>query len=331
MHLQLPTFTLRLCCILALLPVGPLFSQSSPSDALPLHRSTSSPFAGPFNASRFSTSVSVQNDPGTGNGNWIGGYGLPGTDASVKAIAYHNGNVYVGGEFARIMGLPFGGIVLWDGRAWHPLGDRADNGVDGFVNAIAVDGDKVYVGGQFRNAGGKPARNIAVWNRTTKTWSALGEGIGGINASSVGALVVRDGVLYVGGRFVVAGTTVAVNIAQWDGTRWRRVGNGVNDYVRTLAVDDRHLYAGGEFTVAGDVRTSKLARFDLDAREWSGMDTRFEATDVITSIVTDEEYVYIGGRFDRVAERAMNNIARWKKSSGAWSDLKLGETNLRKD
>ena len=265
------------------------------------------------------------------NDNWQGSFGLAGTEGFVKATAWSGTDLYVGGEFRSIGGKPVNGIARWDGTRWNVMGDADGFGVDGDIYAIAVDGDDVYVGGTFRRAGNIAARNIAVWNRSTNRWRALGKGIGGVRASAVLALAVDDGVLFAGGRFVVAGTTVSVNIAQWNGTDWKRVGTGINRMVRTLGIDDGYLYAGGDFSIVGDQPISKLARFDIAARTWSGVNAEdLDPDETITAVAFDDEYVYVAGRFDIISGVLANNVARYHKGSGEWSDLLGGIQNVRK-
>jgi hypothetical protein len=69
--------------------------------------------------------------------------------------------------------------------------------------------------------------------------------------ANVYALAVSGSDLYAGGDFMMAGGNWANHIAKWDGSRWRRLGSGLNSPVRALAVSGSVLYAGGYFTTAG--------------------------------------------------------------------------------
>ena len=273
----------------------------------------------------------VDSVPYGSNENWQGSFGLAGTEGVVRATASAGNDLYAGGEFQSIGGKAVNGIARWDGTRWNVMGDASGFGVDGTIYAIAVDGDDVYVGGEFRRAGDVAARNIAVWNRTTNRWRPLGKGIGGLVGSAVLALAAHDGIVYAGGRFVVAGTTVSVNIAQWNGADWKRVGTGINRTVRALGVDGGHLYAGGDFTVVGDRPIGKLARYDIAARTWSDVNADdLDPDETVAALAFDDEYVYVAGRFDIISGVLVNNVARYRKSSGEWSDLLGGIQNVRK-
>ena len=265
------------------------------------------------------------------NEKWRGGFGMPGPESVVLTMANGDDDVYIGGLFSSISGLPFNGVARWDGRTYNPLGEGYWAGVDGVVYALLVDGDDVYVGGQFSMAGGTKMRNIGVYNRRTNRWSPLGEGIGGIRGSSVLCMEMIDGQLYVGGRFVVCGTTVAVNIARWDGTRWHRVGTGANNHVNTLVAHDGKLYAGGDFTIAGDVPVGKVAWFDPETDAWHDLGAGIENSyQTVMAMEVDDDYVYIGGRFDSVAGMRVNHVARWNKGTKTWSPLANGVLNHNK-
>ena len=73
--------------------------------------------------------------------------------------------------------------------------------------------------------------------------------------------------LIAGGSFGTAGGTPAHNIAQWDGTSWSALGQGVNGKVNALTIYKGNLIAGGEFTLAGGVSANYIAQWDGTA--WS--------------------------------------------------------------
>lgn len=260
--------------------------------------------------------------PQHSNLNWDEGFGLPGTNREIHAMEWADGILYAAGDFSAIAGSYVNHIARWDGARWAPLGTEFVNGVDGLVRAIAVDGDNVYVGGDFKGAAGQLARNIAVWNKSTNTWSSLGGGVGGFTASTVNAIAVHDGSLYVAGRFLAAGSVVAANIARWDGTRWHRVGAGVNNDISALHIEGDYLYVAGDFTIAGSTRTRSIARYNLQTGVWE--DAGAVITGTVASITSDDQYLYIGGAFIQLNGIEVNNIARMNKNTGEWSGLDRG-------
>jgi hypothetical protein len=80
-----------------------------------------------------------------------------------------NGDLYIGGSFDSVNGVPARNIAYWDGNVWHALGD----GVIRQVSALAFDpGGELYAVGFLTEAGGLPVHNAARWDG--ETWHALG-------------------------------------------------------------------------------------------------------------------------------------------------------------
>src|SRR5438093_3680349 len=96
----------------------------------------------------------------------VGGPGFG--QRGVRTILVQGANVYVGGGFTQIAGVPANNIAKWDGTNWSALG----GGLDGVVSALAAHGGDLYVGGSFESAGGIAATNVARWNGSG--WSAVG-------------------------------------------------------------------------------------------------------------------------------------------------------------
>jgi trimeric autotransporter adhesin len=83
------------------------------------------------------------------------GYGMP----SVEKILFHNGQLYVGGNFynvhdgaAQLKNADF--IARWDGSRWQGLnGSGSDRSpLNDIVHTMLVSGDDLYVGGDFFDA-----------------------------------------------------------------------------------------------------------------------------------------------------------------------------------
>ena len=124
--------------------------------------------------------------------------------------------VVVGGSFDRAMHLVTNGVVAVDpaNGAWTPMGMGVNVGMseNGTVNAIAAGPDgSLYVAGWFASVGGVPAANIAKWNEATKTWSALGSGLG---SRALAVHVMPDGDVIAGGEFQHAGGQPASRVAR---------------------------------------------------------------------------------------------------------------------
>jgi len=195
------------------------------------------------------------------------------SNGSVNAIrGDSNGNIYIGGSFTAISGLPIKYMAKFDGKQWSKVGDE----FDGVVNALTIDSNNsVYAAGNFTKIGNLTVNSIAKWNGSN--WSALDggltDGYGGTpNAATVKVLALDDqNRLYVGGTFESAGSVGRVNhLARWTGEAWEKFNYGLgstvttsgdgnsylNGYVNQIIIKDnsdpsatdKDIYIGGSFT-----------------------------------------------------------------------------------
>ncbi|MCA8952343.1 MAG: hypothetical protein KDE27_22730 [Planctomycetes bacterium] len=170
------------------------------------------------------------------------------------ALVSDGQDLYVGGSFDRIGNVPASHVARWDGSAWHALGTGINNYGFGFVRALALHQGVLYVGGGFGQAGGVAADNIAAWDGTN--WSQVGAGVQGtIYGAIVWDLDVFNGELYVGGSFLLSGSTTLQRVARWDDTALQPIG-GVSvaetnpPSVISMTTWNGRLYCGGEFHFA---------------------------------------------------------------------------------
>src|SRR5437867_3337594 len=78
----------------------------------------------------------------------------------VKALAVLGTNLYAGGYFSAMGGVPAFYIARWNGSTWSAVG----SGTDDIVHTLTVFDGKLYAGGSFLYAGGTLARYVARWN-----------------------------------------------------------------------------------------------------------------------------------------------------------------------
>jgi trimeric autotransporter adhesin len=145
-------------------------------------------------------------------------------------------------------------VARWDGQAVQLIGEtipalQAD--------ALAVSGQQVYLAGEWPTN-----HKAAVFRWNGSQWSQ----ISGLLKEDTGvtSMAVMNNKLYVGGVFDSIGGVRANNIAQWDGSRWRSLGSGVQDgdYGYTLIWDmlssGGKLYLGGNFNSVDGKASGKI-------------------------------------------------------------------------
>ncbi len=280
---------------------------------------------GSFNATGFTMQYGKNGEPifvpaqteqrtsGCGDG-WQDGFGLPGANGTVRAIAVNGADIYMAGDFTLLGDIAANRIVKWNGTTWSTLG----TGLNGNVHALAVSGSNVYAGGEFTEAGGATALRVARWNGTT--WSALGAGI---NNGTVLALAASGSNVYVGGNFTNGGGSGADYVVRWNGTTWNAMNFGLDNVVRVLVVDGTSVYAGGDFGIGDFGITNGVARWTGSSWSNLGDGVMFGATPgKVYAIAINGSDVYVGGNFNLAGSISTNNIARF--NSGNWFALGSG-------
>jgi trimeric autotransporter adhesin len=150
-------------------------------------------------------------------------------------------------------------------------------------------------------------------------------------ADSPTVIAVRGEEVYIGGTFdgEMAGMPAAtyVRVAHWDGTSWRRMGDGVDAAVYAIALVGDDVYVGGEFTTVagGTVEASRLARWDGTA--WSPVaggvsESQSMSPLAVRALASDGTKLYVAGTFESVGTGdgaiAANGFAALDLRTGAW-------------
>jgi hypothetical protein len=181
----------------------------------------------------------------------------------------HNGELVVGGTFARAGGVSANAIAKWNGSSWSTVGD-AQGRIIGTVHALDVWRNRLYIaGGFFFDAPGSPITNIA--QLFGSSWSAVGQGI---PTGTVYCLQAHGSSLAAGGSFTGIGQGVPGSLGLWDGNEWSAPEGGVGGgaaqvtggtgsaaAVCELLSRSGELVLGGTFTAAGAVSVGSIARW----------------------------------------------------------------------
>lgn len=135
----------------------------------------------------------------------------PNEFGTVTALVIYDGELYAAYN-------PYG-LFRWDGTEWHQIAEfsRFSQGIPS-VHSLHVNGDELYVGGDFTHVNGQRAWGVARWNG--EGWSGLGSGIWNSGSTTIlegiaYAIAGSSEGLWIGGKFIRAGNTPAMNIALW--------------------------------------------------------------------------------------------------------------------
>jgi len=129
------------------------------------------------------------------------------------------------------------------------------------------------------------------------------------------------------------------NIAVWNGTSWKGLGNGTNGLIRTSYVDTCfNMYIGGDFSTAGGVNTGPIARWSIPLRRWEGFshNITWAKNSSIRSITVDcfntpseiskcSCNVWMAGNFEIVLSDGQDkaiNLAMYQVHTDTWFSLR---------
>ena len=229
--------------------------------------------------------------------------------------------LYIGGWFTEVDGLPIEYLAKWDGSTWSAV----DTGPGWRVIDLEVyddgtgSGPALFVGGADSTppAGTPLERGLARWDGTT--WSSL-PGHSLFSTRDMTTLDLGSGErLYVSG-YLDFGAGSAYRIANWDGTSWELTPGAGSQGIQTmLGYDDGSgpaLYVGGNFTTFDGLVANGIARWD--GTTWtalgSGLMKSGEAP-VISDLVGYDDgsgpELFAVGRFDTAGSSPASNVASW--------------------
>jgi hypothetical protein len=163
------------------------------------------------------------------------------------------------------------------------------------------------------------------WSEVSKngTYGTVALGEAGVRFSQYGsaAAIEFNGELYVGSSYPWFGGEDMRYIARWNGSKWNRVGSGLNGRVSSFHIYNSELYVVGGFTEAGGKSASTIAKWN--GSSWSAVGGGFGASALNTISIDQSGTIYVGGAF--TAGSGMNYVARWNGS--AWSAIGNGLTH----
>jgi hypothetical protein len=206
-----------------------------------------------------------------------GGVGTGALTQAAWALAVSGGNLYVGGIFINVAGIPEADYVaMWNASSWSALGSNGtgNGAINAYVTSLAVSVSDLYVGGWFTDAAGiSSADHVAKWNEST--WEPLGSngaGNGALANSAIAVAVYGTNVYVYGVSGNIAGIAEADYVALWNGSAWYALGsNGAGNGalfnptgIGALAISSTDLYVGGSFSnVAGIAAADYAADWGL--------------------------------------------------------------------
>ena len=145
----------------------------------------------------------------SGVSRWNGSEWLPlgpSANGRVSSLAVLDKQLFVGGSFDSIGGVPAACVARWDGSRWSAMGGGVGlSWGPANVFALSVHSGQLFAGGSFNSADGSPVGNVAIWGGTA--WQPAGSGL----LNGVSTFATQRDTLFAGGGNA---------IARWNGQDW---------------------------------------------------------------------------------------------------------------
>jgi hypothetical protein len=146
-------------------------------------------------------------------------------ESGVNAIASSGTNIYIGGDFGTVGGVPAASLAMWNGKSWTGYSNEFlyegtnFHSYETSVNAMAFDGADLYVGADIYLGENfaYPVHGVAKWNGTA--WAVEPLSLDG----SPTAMVLLGRSLYVEGEFQTIGSNIYNSVTT--GTGFPTVGS----------------------------------------------------------------------------------------------------------
>jgi hypothetical protein len=222
----------------------------------------------------------------------------------VNAILATNGIVYIGGDFSYV-GPHTGPLALFD-QATGAL-QASPPPINGTIKTVVSDGASGwFVGGTFTSIGTMEITNIAHLNSDLTpdtSWNA------NLVGTTVNALALDSGILYVGGSFSKINGLLVQGLAGVAATNpvvsWNPLLSGS---VNALQVTNGLVFVGGSFYSVGNSNVANVAEISTSTALANSFNPSTVDSAVFTLFVTPTD-VYVGGQFSTIGTKSRNRLA----------------------
>ena len=237
-----------------------------------------------------------------------GGVGQSDGYHAVRALLFHEGVLYVGGQFQGAGNAGANNIARWNGSQWLRMGS-----LDGVVRDLEVFQGDIYACGEFDESGNTVLNGIARWDESG--WQPLDAGLRvGTDAGYGTSMDANDTHLYVGGHFTKAGNIFAIRTAKWDGVAWSTGAGSIRGFVGAILVVGSDVYVGGTFDYLG---LSNIGRWN---GTWDNLDGG--ANLHVIALAEFDGEIYAAGTFRFMGGVDVHHVAKW--DGAAWSAFGRG-------
>lgn len=177
-----------------------------------------------------------------------------------------DGDIFVGGEFSAVNGVPATNLARFSAGTWTALAT-----LNAAVSSLDWYDGVLYIGGGFTELDGNEMFAVASWDGST--WSPLAAGLQTqfeFSPASVSCVRAKSNGVFAAGYLEQSGDTPLAFAGWFDGTEWHDLAGGLNDLTEACHVDSSRFFVGGPFTTAGGQPSLGIAEWKYAPAEGAG-------------------------------------------------------------
>lgn len=214
----------------------------------------------------------------------------------IHAAVSHKGDLYVGGAFTSVDGIPATNIARWNGASWSALGVPPWESLFFFGwKSIAFHGEEIFA--LYYSIKPTPMGDIALSQFARWDGLSWSSGAGSLDPELMGGMITVGEHLYVGYGHE------QTPLMRRNGTNWLPVDRGPLRRVDTMATDGLSLYVAGILDLQG---TRSLGIAEWDGLQWEIITSRIKGyggyATAISDMVFSGRQLYVAGPFDVLGE-----------------------------
>lgn len=228
-------------------------------------------------------------------------------DGETFTLETIDNKLFAAGYFKKCGNDSTFGLCYFDGADWHSLYSEP-NTIGWAMGNFTYYKDDFYVGGAFYE--------LTEDSELVDMFAILEDGkvkeVGtGLHGGGVSCLTVFKDELYVGGYYLESDGNPANHIVRWDGTQYKKLGNGPDNSVSDMIAYNGNLYICGPFTYVDGIYSPYVARWD--GEQWYAFNTDY--FNVFDTQVDDIEIfkgeLYISGHINTINGDTFNHVAKY--------------------
>jgi len=245
----------------------------------------------------------------------------PKSGGRVNTVAVNGTNVFVGGEFTTMNGLPRNRIAKLNTGTPDAVDTNWNPNANDSVFVLAATNNDLFVGGRFLNIGGLSRAALAKLSATgtgaaDANWNPNPTGTPyGDPTSYVHGMALVDTNLYVGGNFTFIGglsrSSLAKLITTGTGAANNTFGGQINRLVSVIVADTANVYVGGQFfgPIGNHVAKFNAVNGAQDS-SWNPGVSDPSGRFVVSGLGLNGTNLYVGGNFGNVGGYTRFGLAK---------------------